>query len=114
MTIKGICFTIILAVIGVLSACGAGFGPGEIQSITISPSTPTLAPGNSQQLTATMNSAGSPPWNCNTCVIWTVSDTSIAAITKGGLFTAVATGTVIVKAVLLDNSIETQIVVTVT
>ncbi len=114
MRIKGFRFTIILVVLGILSACsGGGFGPGELQSITITPSSLTLSPGNTQQLTATGNFAGSSPQDITTWVNWSVSDTSIATITTGGLLTAVAPGTVTVRA-QVDWGIGTSIVVTVT
>ncbi len=111
--IKGFCFTLILVVLGVLSACGGGFGPGELQSITITPSSLTLAPGNTQQLTATGNFAGSSPQDITTWVKWSFSDTSIATITTGGLLTAVSPGTVTVSA-QVEWGIGTSIVVTVT
>ena len=116
MRIKGFRFTIILVVLSILSACGGGsFGPGEMTSVTITPSPLTLAAGKTQQLTATATFAGSSPQDITKwpSVKWSVSDTSIATITVGGLLTAVAPGTVTVRA-QVEGSVGTWLVVTVT
>lgn len=58
--------------------------PGEIISVSVSPSSATLRPNATQQFTATVN--GGDPFNDE--VYWSVSPPSSGHITQGGLFTA--------------------------
>ena len=71
----------------------------SITSVTISPSSATVTPGQNLQLTATVNTTGF----ANKAVQWTLDSTSVEAgvdITEGGLLKvpAGATGTITVTA----------------
>jgi hypothetical protein len=57
-----------------------------VTSVTVSPGTPTVTVGNTQQFTAAVNGTNNP----NQAVTWTAT---YGTITPGGLYTAPATGT---------------------
>ncbi|MBQ0165448.1 MAG: Ig-like domain-containing protein [Bacteroidales bacterium] len=71
-----------------------------VSSISVTPSTASLAVGDTQQLSATV----SPSNAINKSVIWTSSDTSVATVSSTGLVTAKAKGTVTIKATAADGS----------
>jgi hypothetical protein len=64
-----------------------------LSSIAVTPTTPTIAQGVTQQFTATGTYTDSSTLNLTTSVAWSSSDKSIATITTaGGLATGVASG----------------------
>ncbi|HEX2095484.1 MAG TPA: lamin tail domain-containing protein [Longimicrobiaceae bacterium] len=67
-----------------------------ITTVTVSPASATVAPGGTQQFTASAtNAAGSP---VSTTYTWTSADPSIATVSAGGLASAVAAGTTTLRA----------------
>lgn len=95
-----------VAVLGAasLGACGGGSdgptappgGGGGVASVTVSPSTATLAIGATTTLTATPVDASGSTVSGQT-VTWSTGDASIATVT-GGVVTGKATGTVTITA----------------
>jgi uncharacterized protein YjdB len=81
-----------------------------VTSVTAAPSTATLAPGSTQQLTATV----SPSNATDKSVTWTSSNNSIATVSSSGMVTAVAAGTATITAKTVDGGKTSTSTVTVT
>lgn len=89
-----------------LAGCGGGGGGGtpvnnntaSLTAITITPASPSIATGASQQFSATGTYSDNSTQNITTSVSWTSSDTSKATISNTGLATAVTAGTTTIKA----------------
>jgi hypothetical protein len=79
-----------------------------VASVEISPLTLSLAVNATQQFTATPKDSGGNPIT-GRAVQWFVGDPAKASITQGGLFTALASGTVDVLAVV-DGVVGTAVV----
>ncbi|HYG97879.1 MAG TPA: Ig-like domain-containing protein [Terriglobales bacterium] len=104
-----------IAIIGLLlgsQGCGDFFTDPELTSITLSPTSPLLAIGNTQQLTATGNFDDDSTSDVTRSVTWTTSDNAIAQVNTEGLVTGVAAGTATITAT--SNSITGTATVTVT
>jgi trimeric autotransporter adhesin len=79
------------------SGCHGFFTAPILQSITISPSSPTVAVGGTAQLTATgVNDDGSTSTLTN--VTWSSSSASVATVSTTGLVTGVSNGTTTITA----------------
>jgi uncharacterized protein YjdB len=74
--------------------------PVFVSSITVSPTTATIAMGNQQQLTATILPAGASNKN----MTWTSSNTNVATVNSLGLVTSVAAGTCTITVTTQDGS----------
>lgn len=93
----------------VVTACGGGSGASisntqlppsapTLSSISISPSAPSVAAGNSQQLTATGHYSDSTTKDMTSSATWKSSDTTIATVSSTGLATSLKQGTVTLTA----------------
>jgi YVTN family beta-propeller protein len=71
---------------------------GALQSISITPATPTVLAGSTLQLTATGHYAGGFTGPIATAVTWTPATPAIATVSSAGLATGVAQGTTTVTA----------------
>lgn len=69
-----------------------------LQSLAVTPSTSLIAPGNSQQFTATGTYTDSSTRNLSGSVNWTSSNTGVATITNSGLATGIASGSTAIGA----------------
>ena len=69
-------------------------------SIAVTPSSPSIAKGLTQQFTATGTYSDSSTQNLTASVTWASATTATATITTGGLATGVAAGTSIITATL--------------
>jgi hypothetical protein len=94
---------ITLAASWLLAGCGGGANSSstppspELQSISVSPQSGTVAAGLTQQYSATAHySDGSS--NPMTSVAWTTSDSTVATISAAGLLTAVKQGSATISA----------------
>ena len=63
-----------------------------LASVTVTPATPSVTVGGTQQFTATANYNGGASSNITNTATWTSSNTGFATITTGGLATGVAAG----------------------
>jgi uncharacterized protein YjdB len=71
--------------------------PAPVATVAVSPSTGTLDPGGSLQLTATLRDAGGNVLTGRT-VTWTSSNTAVATVDASGRVTAVGPGTATITA----------------
>jgi uncharacterized protein YjdB len=83
-------------------------GNNSYESITLNKNNITLLVGNSEMITATVNSSNSS----NKTVIWTSSDTSVATVNSYGLIKAISSGTAVINAKTISGK-STFVVVTV-
>ena len=72
---------------------GAVVSTPTLTSISVTPTSPSLAIGATQQLTATGTYSDSSTKDLTSTVTWNSSSTSVATISAGGKITAVASGT---------------------
>ena len=71
-----------------------------MQSIAVTPASPSVLKGQTQQFTATGTYSDSTTQNLTSQVTWASATTSVATITSAGSATAVATGTSTISATL--------------
>ena len=82
-----------------LPGCGQFFpSPTSITALQIAPSNFTVAPGATQQYTATATYGNHTTADVTSSVSWSTSQPGTATISSTGLLTGVALGTAIVKA----------------
>jgi uncharacterized protein YjdB len=86
---------------------------GTLNSITVTPETPSVQTGKTQQMTATGTYSDGSTKTITSTVDWTSSDTSEATVSSTGLVTGVAPGTVTVTAALDDISGTTSVTITI-
>lgn len=92
-------FALAAAALLTILACGQFFPSSTtITSIAIAPTNSTVAPGVTQQYTATATYGNNTTSDVTSTVSWSSSPTSIATVTSGGLLTGVALGVATVKA----------------
>jgi len=84
-----------------------GGGPKPVKSVSVSPSSATIAVGQSVQLAASASPPGSTP-----TFVWSSSNNAVATVSSGGLVTGVAAGTAIVTATADGKSGSSTITVT--
>jgi hypothetical protein len=99
--VKSLCLALLCAALLLgLVACGSGNStdknkntpPPTLASVSISPSSPFIAMGTTQQFTATAKDSSGTPMTGVTFT-WASSATSVATINSSGLATAVSAGT---------------------
>jgi len=81
-------------------------------SIAVTPSSPSIQNGSTQQFTATGTYSDSSTKNITSTVTWSSLTTGVATINSSGLATAVGTGTSTIKAALSGVSGSTVLTVT--
>ena len=87
-----------------LTACGGGGGGAAaspapaLQSLVVTPASPTIAIAGTQQFTATAHFADGSSSNATSLVVWTSSQPSVATLSHGGLATGVHGGTSTISA----------------
>jgi len=84
----------------------------SLVSIAVTPASPTITEGGTQQFTATGTYADSSTQNLSASVIWTSSNQAAATLSNTGLATAVAAGTTTITAESGDISGGTTLTVT--
>jgi len=90
---------LIFAVLVFEVGCGQFFpSSNSITALSIAPTNTTLAPGTTQQYTATATYGNNTTADVTTSVTWSTSPTATATVNSTGLVTAVALGTATVKA----------------
>ena len=85
---------------GVSAKCVVTVDPVKCTGVTMSPTTATLTPGGTKQLTATV----APSNATNKTLKWTTNNANIATVSNSGLVTAVAPGNCTITATTTDGS----------
>jgi uncharacterized protein YjdB len=104
--------TISANVSSVTGQTGLTVTPPVLQSITISPSNPSLPKGTTLQFTATGHYSDASTTDLTSSVTWASSDATVATINSGGLATGVAEGTSTINASLNTTTGATLLTVT--
>jgi hypothetical protein len=90
---------LILSCLLIVAGCGQFFPSStSITSLQVLPANKIVAPGATQQYTATATFGNNSTGDVTSQVSWSTNQTNIATITGGGLLTGVALGTTSVKA----------------
>jgi len=93
-----------LLCLGLLSGCGAGnFAPGiggNLQSIVVTPSTPSVPLGETQQFTATGHYRDGTTQDITASVTWSSSNTNVATVSGSGFGSTHSTGSSTISATL--------------
>ncbi len=95
-----------------LAGCNGFFVDPNLTGITVTPSTPSVAVGNTQQMTATGTYNDGSTKNITGYVSWSSSNSSQAAVSASGLVTGIEPGTVSVSATSGTISGATNVTVT--
>jgi uncharacterized protein YjdB len=95
-----------------LVSCNGFFVDPTLTSISVTPTTPSVAVGNTKQMTATGTYDDGKTKNITGSVSWSSDDDSEATVSDGGLVTGVAAGTVSVTATSGTISGSTSVTVT--
>jgi hypothetical protein len=80
------------------SSGGSGTPTVTLFSITVTPANPSIAPGTTEQFTATGTYSDNTTRDITTSVTWNSDTTAVATIDSTGLATAVATGSTTISA----------------
>ena len=97
------------------ASCKGFFVDPVLTTITVGPDGQNVQVGNTQQMSARGTyDDGSPPKNITAKVLWSSSDETIATIDKGGLVTAIASGTATITASLdtINGTADVDVVLT--
>ena len=90
---------VVLAFLLTSAGCGSFFpGKHDIASIQVAPQNATVAPGVTQQYTATATYGDNSTGDITSTASWSTNPTSVATITSAGLLTGNQLGTATVKA----------------
>ncbi len=91
--------TLVLALLIASTSCGQFFPSStSITALAIAPLNTTVAPGVTQQYSATATYGNNTTGDVTSSVAWSTNQPSIASISGGGLLTGVSLGTTTVKA----------------
>jgi uncharacterized protein YjdB len=85
-------FVLCCTLAGILSACGNNSSSNSLTSISIAPTSPTIAVGGSQLFTATGHFSNGPDQDLTHQSNWTSSVSSVATIAGTGTQPSLATG----------------------
>ena len=77
---------------------GGGSGTPVLSSISVTPGTPSIAAGGTQQFTATGTFSDGSKQDLTSSATWSSSATAIATITSGGLATGISAGNTTITA----------------
>lgn len=92
--------------------CQGFFVDPTLSTITVTPPTPSVQEGNTQQMTATGTYDDGSTKNITSSVSWTTDDSSIATVGASGLVTGVATGSATITATSAAITGSTTVTVT--
>src|ERR1019366_8847202 len=108
-------FAILISAFGAVLTTGCKdffIGP-TLTTVTVAPSTPSIAVGKTQQMSATGAYDNGATDTVTDSASWSTSDTTIATVGSKGLVTGVASGTATISATLNAVSGSTTVNVTV-
>jgi uncharacterized protein YjdB len=101
-----------LSVVIIIGCKGFFIGP-TLTTVTLAPSTPSVAVGKTQQMTATGTYDNSSTETVTDSASWASSDVTIATVSSTGLVTGVASGSATISATLDGVTGSTTVNVTV-
>lgn len=101
------------AIVVAISGCKGFFIGPTLTTVTVAPSTPSVAIGKTQQMTATGTYDNGSTETVTYSVSWASSDITIATVSSTGLVTGVASGTATISATLDGISGSTTVTITV-
>lgn len=110
---------LIVVLIACLVGCGTATSSNQaatVSSITLSPTSLSLTPGQSQQVTATANYSNGTSASITSALTWSSGTSSIATVGNGstaGVVTGVAQGTATITATYSPNGVSATLSVTV-
>jgi len=96
-----------------VSGCKGFFIGPTLTTVTIAPSTPSVAIGKTQQMTATGTYDNGSTETITASASWASSDITIATVSSAGLVTGIASGTATISATLNGISGSTTVTITV-
>lgn len=108
-TVASLC---VLSVLVIAGCKGFFIGP-TLTTVTLAPSTPSIAVGKTQQMTATGTYDNSSTQTITDSASWASSDVAIATVSSTGLVTGIASGSATISATLGGVSGSTTVNVTV-
>ena len=100
------------AVIGLKAAGQSGSSTPTLSSIAVTPASPSIVSGVTQQFAATGTYSDGSTQNLTSSVTWTSSNTAVATINTSGLATAVSAGNTTIQAALASITGSTGLTVT--
>lgn len=103
----------LLALCALTAGCKNFFIGPTLTTVTVSPSTPSVAVGKTQQMVATGTYDNGTTDTVTDSASWSTSDNAIATVSSTGLVTGVASGTATISATLNGLSGSTTVIVTV-
>jgi len=108
----GCLLVITLAVTGCTSKM-SGVSPAKtLTSIAVTPATPSIAVGATEQFTATATYSDGSTANISSAATWAAASSSIATVNASGMATGVAAGSTAVSAAMIGVSGTTTLSVT--
>lgn len=105
--------TALAAVVVAASGCKDFFIGPTLTTVAVSPATPSVAVGKTQQMVATGTYDSGATDTITDSASWATSDNTIATVSSTGVVTGVATGTATISATLNGVSGSTTVAVTV-
>jgi hypothetical protein len=109
ITASSLCVLTVLVIAG----CKGFFIGPTLTTVTLAPSTPSVAVGKTQQMTATGTYDNSSTQTITDSASWASSDVAIAMVSSTGLVTGIASGSATISATLGGVSGSTTVNVTV-
>ncbi len=100
------------AIVSILTGCDGFFIDPALTAVTVAPSSPSVAIGETQQMTATGTYDNGTKQSITNEVSWTTSDASVATVGATGLVKGIATGSVTISAYASALSGSTTVTVT--
>ncbi|HET6215735.1 MAG TPA: Ig-like domain-containing protein [Acidobacteriaceae bacterium] len=97
----------------VIAGCKGFFIGPALTTVTLAPSTPSIAIGKTQQMTATGTYDNSSTETITDSASWASSDVATATVSSTGLVTGIASGSATISATLVGVSGSTTVNVTV-
>jgi uncharacterized protein YjdB len=91
-------FSLLVLLSILLSSCNGFFVDPTLSSVTVTPSTPSVAVDSSKQMTATGTYNDGSTKNITGAVTWSSDDTTVATVSDGGSVSGISPGKVSVTA----------------
>lgn len=110
---RAACLLFLTSIAVNVSGCKGFFIGPTLTTVTVGPSTPSVAVGKTQQMTATGTYDNGYTESITTSASWATSDVTIATVSSTGLVTGIAAGSATMSATQAGVSGSTTVTVTV-